>query len=152
MADEKTSEQLTADVAELEANLRAEREAHASTRDDVARLETLTRMQREDIATAETALRNEIARTHPLTELVAWVSENRNRSVAIYGSQKAAQGAADDANAKRQLVHPDTEIRVLRLADYVQQLEAAVMTLELLFAAQKAHMRQLWQDSKAVDE
>ena len=74
-----------------------------------------------------------------------WVAVCGNRRVTPFAAtENECNLHAAEYNASRTKVHPDTEGRVLHVEDYIEQLEAAIVSLEGQYKAQKAHMKQLW--------
>jgi hypothetical protein len=76
--------------------------------------------------------------------------ECANKSQGVFPSADAAKAYADTLNSQRSAPHPDNEFRVLPLAEYVQQLEAAVSHVEWLHAEQKTHMKRIHADKPAT--
>lgn len=147
MSKETIREQLVAAKAEVE---RLAKLAEPTVEEKLdAALTEVTKWQ-EKAHAAERTLSAELLRD--IRDVPLYVVECANKSLAVCKSEEMAQQTADAHNEQRSSSHPDNEVRVLPLAEYVQQLEAAIQHMEFLHSEQKRHMKQHFPKAPASPE
>ena len=139
MSNENIREQLQAARAEVE---RLAALAEPTTEEKLAAALADAAKWQSAAAEAQAKLSVEVTRCVDLSAVPLRVVACANRSLGCYTSDEQAQAIADGYNAARPDPHPDNEVHVVAIAEYVQQLEAAVKHVEWLHAEQKRHMKQ----------
>ena len=76
-----------------------------------------------------------------------WILANGNRRISEHDTEEQVNAARDDHNAKATDLNTQ-QAHVVSQDDYVQQLEAAVVSIEGQLASHKDHMQKLWKTSK----